>query len=141
MVSQAVSQVKSKGYGVVSPLKEEITIEEPEIMKHGSKYGVKIKANAPSIHMIRAEIMTEVAPIVGSEEQAKDLIDYINENAKDKPDGIWETNIFGKSVRQLVDDGINSKVNKLNEDSQLKLQETMQKIINDSSGGLICIII
>ena len=141
MVSQAVSQVKSKGYGVVSPLKEEITIEEPEIMKHGSKYGVKIKANAPSIHMIRAEIMTEVAPIVGSEEQAKDLIDYINENAKENPDGIWETNIFGKSVRQLVDDGINSKVNKLNEDSQLKLQETMQKIINDSSGGLICIII
>ena len=141
MVSQAVKQVKSKGYGIVSPLKDEITIEEPEIMKHGSKYGVKIKANAPSIHLIRAEIMTEVAPIVGSEEQAKDLITYINDNAKVNPEGIWETNIFGKSIRQLVDDGINSKINKLTDESQLKLQETMQKIINDSNGGLICIII
>ncbi|NLO09462.1 MAG: stage IV sporulation protein A [Clostridiales bacterium] len=141
MVSQAVKQVKSKGYGIVSPLKDEITIEEPEVMKHGSKYGVKIKANAPSIHLIRAEIMTEVAPIVGSEEQAKDLITYINDNAKVNPEGIWETNIFGKSIRQLVDDGINSKINKLTDESQLKLQETMQKIINDSNGGLICIII
>lgn len=141
MVSEAVKQVKSKGYGIVSPLKDEITIEEPEVMKHGSKYGVKIKANAPSIHLIRAEIMTEVAPIVGSEEQAKDLITYINENALVNPDGIWETNIFGKSIRQLVDDGINSKINKLTDESQLKLQETMQKIINDSNGGLICIII
>ncbi|HHT88374.1 MAG TPA: stage IV sporulation protein A [Clostridiales bacterium] len=141
MVSQAVMQVRNKGYGIVSPMKDEISIEEPEVMKHGSKYGVKIKASAPSIHMIRAEIMTEVAPIIGTEEQAKDLINYINENAKDNQEGIWETNIFGKSIRQLVDDGINSKLNKLSDDSQLKLQETMQKIINDSSGGLICIII
>ena len=141
MVSQAVKQVKSKGYGIVSPLKDEISLEEPEVMKHGSKYRVKIKANAPSIHMIRAEIMTEIAPIVGTEEQAKDLITYINENAKENQEGIWETNIFGKSIRQLVDDGINSKVNKLTDDSQLKLQETMQKIINDSNGGIICIII
>jgi stage IV sporulation protein A len=141
MVSQAVTQVKSKGYGIVSPLKEEISIEEPEIIKHGSKYGVKIKANAPSIHLIKAQIITEVAPIVGTEDQAKDLITYINENAKENPDGIWETNIFGKSIRQLVDDGINSKINKLTDESQLKLQETMQKIINDSHGGLVCIII
>ncbi len=140
-VSYAVNQVKGKGYGIVSPVKEEIRIEEPEIMKHGSKYGVKIKASAPSIHMIKADILTEVAPIVGSEDQAKDLIHYIHENASENPEGIWETNIFGKSVRQLVDDGINSKINKLTDDSQLKLQETMQKIINDSNGGLICIII
>ena len=106
-------------------------------MKHGSKYGIKIKANAPSIHLIRAEIMTEIAPIVGSEDQAKDLMNYINENANDNPDGIWDTNIFGKSIRQLVDEGINSKISKLNDDSQVKLQETMQKIINDSNGGLI----
>lgn len=140
-VSQAVNQVKTKGYGIVSPSKEEISIEEPEVMKHGSKYGVKIKANAPSIHMIRAEIMTEVAPIVGTEEQAKDLINYINENSMENPEGIWETNIFGKSIRQLVEEGISSKVNKLTDESQIKLQETMQKIINDSNGGLICIII
>ncbi len=140
-VSAAASQVRAKGYGVVSPLKGEITIQEPEVMKHGNKYGVKIKASAPSIHMIKADILTEVAPIVGSEEQAKDLIQYITENAKDNPEGIWETNIFGKTIRQLVDDGINAKINKLTDESQLKLQETMQKIINDSNGGLICIII
>jgi stage IV sporulation protein A len=140
-VAYATDQVRAKGYGVVSPLKEEISIEEPEIMKHGSKYGVKIKASAPSIHMIKADILTEVAPIVGSEEQAKDLINYIHTNAKENPDGIWDTNIFGKTIRQLVDDGINSKINKLTDESQLKLQETMQKIINDSNGGIICIII
>ncbi|MHB8129704.1 MAG: stage IV sporulation protein A [Mobilitalea sp.] len=140
-VSYATDQVRLKGYGIVTPLKDEISIYEPEVMKHGNKYGVKIKASAPSIHMIKADILTEVAPIVGTEEQAKDLIGYINDNAKENPEGIWETNIFGKTIRQLVDDGINSKINKLTDDSQMKLQETMQKIINDSNGGLICIII
>ena len=140
-VAYATDQVRTKGYGIVSPLKNEIRIEEPEIMKHGNKYGVKIKASGPSIHMIKADIMTEVAPIVGSEEQAKDLIQYINTNAIENPEGIWETNIFGKTIRQLVDDGINSKMNKLTDESQIKLQETMQRIINESNGGLICIII
>ncbi len=140
-VSYATDQVRAKGYGIVSPLKEEIVIEEPEIMKHGNKYGVKIKATAPSIHMIKADILTEVAPIVGTEEQAKDLMGYISANAKENPEGIWETNIFGKTVRQLVDEGINSKISKLTDDSQLKLQDTMQRIINESNGGLICIII
>lgn len=140
-VSYAADQVRAKGYGIVSPLKDEITIEEPEIVKHGNKYGVKIKATAPSVHMIKANIITEVAPIVGSEEQAKDLIGYINANATENPEGIWETNIFGKTVRQLVDDGINSKISKLTDESQIKLQETMQRIINDSNGGLVCIII
>ena len=140
-VSYATDQVRSKGYGIVSPLKSEIRIEEPEVMKHGNKYGVKIKATGPSIHMIKADIITEVAPLVGTEEQAKDLINYINANANDNPEGIWETNIFGKTIRQLVDDGINSKMNKLTDESQIKLQETMQRIINESNGGLICIII
>jgi len=140
-VSYATDQVRQKGYGIVVPVKEEVTIDEPEIMKHGNKFGVKIKATAPSIHMIKANIMTEVAPIVGSEEQAKDLINYINTNAKENPEGIWETNIFGKTIRQLVEDGIYSKMNKLTDESQLKLQDTMQRIINDSNGGLICIII
>ena len=140
-VSYAADQVRRKGYGIVSPMRNEVTIEEPEIIKHGNKFGVKIKATAPSIHMIKADIMTEVAPIVGSEEQARDLINYINVNSKENPEGIWETNIFGKSIRQLVDDGINTKINKLTDESQLKLQDTMQRIINDSNGGLICIII
>ena len=120
---------------------DEIHIEEPEIIKHGNKFGVKIKATAPSIHMINANIETEIAPIVGSEEQASDLIRYINESTEDNPSGIWETNIFGKSIQQLVEEGINNKVNKLNGESQIKLQETIQKVINDSNGGLVCIII
>lgn len=140
-VGGACDDVRSRGYGVVTPTREEITVEEPEIMKHGNKYGVKIKATAPSIHMIKANIETEIAPIVGSEEQANDLINYIKKNSSENPAGIWETNIYGKSIQQLVDDGISAKINKMTDDSQLKLQDTMQKIINDSNGGIICIII
>ncbi|BCN31306.1 stage IV sporulation protein A [Anaeromicropila herbilytica] len=140
-VGNACEEVRFKGYGVVSPDKDEIIIEEPEIIKHGSKYGVKIKAIAPSIHMIKANVETEIAPIVGTEEQASDLITYIKDNTKTNKDGIWETNIFGKSIRQLVDEGINSKVSKMTDEDQVKLQETLQKIVNDSNGGLVCIII
>lgn len=140
-VSNACQDVRTRGYGVVTPTREEITIEEPEVMKHGNKYGVKIKATAPSIHMIRANIQTEIAPIVGSQEQAEDLIAYIRKNAAEQPEGIWETNIYGKSIKQLVDDGISTKISKMSDESQVKLQDTMQKIINDSNGGIICIII
>lgn len=140
-VSNACEQVKYKGYGVVAPVQEEILVEEPEIIRHGNKYGVKIRANAPSVHMIQANIQTEIAPIVGSEDQAKDLIRYMKEQRESSPDGIWETNIFGKTMRQLVDEGISTKINRMTDESQMKLQETMQKIINDSNGGLICIII
>ncbi|MDF2588273.1 MAG: spoIVA [Anaerocolumna sp.] len=140
-VSDACDAVRSRGYGVVNPTRDEITVEDPEIMKHGNKYGVKIKASAPSIHMIKANIETEIAPIVGSEDQANDLINYIKKNASENPEGIWETNIYGKSIKQLVDDGINNKISKMTDESQMKLQETMQKIINDSNGGIICIII
>ncbi len=137
----AGEEVRQKGYGVVTPCMEEIQVEEPEIIKHGSKYGVKIKAVAPSVHMIKANIETEIAPIVGSEEQAKDLIAYISENSKGDPAGIWSTNIFGKSIRQLIEDGIQNKVSKLTDESQIKLQDTIQKVVNDSNGGLVCIII
>lgn len=140
-VGSACEEVRFKGYGVVTPLMEEIQIEEPEIIKNGNKYGVKIKASAPSIHMIKANIETEIAPIVGTEQQAADLIQYIQQSTKENPDGIWEANIFGKSVQQLVEEGMKSKVNKLTDESQLKLQETIQKVINDSNGGLVCIII
>ena len=115
-------------------------MEKPELIRHGNKYGVKIKAESPSIHMIRANIETEIAPIVGTEEQAKDLIEYIN-NAEVGDKGIWDTNIFGKTVEQLVQDGITSKVSMIGEESQMKLQESMQKIVNESNGGMVCIII
>ncbi|MDO5521898.1 MAG: stage IV sporulation protein A [bacterium] len=140
-IGNAYDEVLQRGYGVVTPSIEEISVEDPEIIRHSGKYGVKIKAQAPSIHMIKATIETEIAPIVGSEDQAEDLISYIVDNSKNNPQGIWETNIFGKSIKQLVEDGITTKVNKLTDESQLKLQDTMQKIVNDSNGGIICIII
>jgi len=139
-VQDAVSMVRMKGYGVVTPEKHEISLNSPEIIKHGNKFGVKIKAMSPSIHMIRANIETEIAPIVGTENQAEDLIKYIN-NADTSGDGIWETNIFGKTVEQLVNDGISTKIASIGDESQVKLQDTMQKIVNDSNGGMVCIII
>jgi stage IV sporulation protein A len=140
-VSKALNDVKYKGYGIVAPVLEEITLEKPEIVKHGSKYGVKIKANAPSIHMIRANIETDVSPIVGSEQQSAELINYLTAQVEDDPMSIWDSNIFGKSLHDLVNDGLQNKIFRMPEDSQVKLQETLQKIINDGSGGLICIII
>ena len=139
-VQEALNAVHGTGYGVITPQKEEIRLEAPALTKQGNRYGVKIKASSPSVHLIRADIETEIAPIVGSEQQAKDLIAYIEENAKGE-NGIWDTNIFGKTIRQLVDEGIHSKVNRLTEESQVKLQDTIQKVVNDSNGGLVCIII
>ena len=138
-LSEAWNQVRGKGYGVIIPSVDEITIEEPEIIHHGSKYGVKLRASSPSVHLIQANIETEIAPIVGSEQQAKDLIEYIS--GKDDGSGIWDTNIFGKTVRQLVEEGMESKVSRLTDESRIKLQETIQKVVNDSNGGLVCIII
>lgn len=140
-VQNALAQVRLKGYGVVTPERSEIVLDEPQVIKHGNKYGVKMKAEAPSINLIKAHIETEIAPIVGSEQQAQDLIAYIRENARDSDEGIWNTNIFGKSIEQIVEDGIQAKVSQMTEDCQMKLQDTLQKIINDSNGGMICIII
>ena len=139
-VKDALSQVRLKGYGIVMPDKSEIVLEEPELIRHGNKYGVKIHAQAPSINLIKAHIETEIAPIVGSEQQAKDLIAYIKDSEATE-DGVWETNIFGKSVEQIVEDGMQAKISQMTEDCQVKLQDTLQKIINDSNGGMICIII
>ena len=138
-VQDALTMVKIKGYGVVTPDREDIALEKPELIRHGNKFGVRIKASSPSIHMIRANIETEIAPIVGTEQQAQDLIRFIDQAEAEQ--GIWETNIFGKTVEQLVDDGITTKVASIGEESQLKLQDTMQKIVNDSNGGMVCIII
>ncbi len=139
-VLNALESVRQKGYGVVTPDREEITLDTPTVIKHGNKYGVKIKAQSPSIHMIKANIETEIAPIVGTQQQAQDLIRYISD-AETSKEGIWETNIFGKTIEQLVHDGITGKIAMIGEESQIKLQDTMQKIVNDSNGGMVCIII
>lgn len=138
--ADAVRAVKQCGYGVVLPEKEEISLDAPEVIRHGNKYGVKMKAMSPSIHLIRANIETEIAPIVGTEEQAKDLMQFMK-SAADTEGGIWNTNIFGKTVEQLVEDGIESKISMLGEESRVKLQDTMQQIVNDSNGKMVCIII
>ncbi len=139
-VLHAIDSVRQKGYGVVTPERNEIKLDKPEMTRHGNKFGVKIRAVSPSIHMIRANIETEISPIVGSEEQAQDLIRFITDSSQSEA-GIWGTNIFGKSVEQLVNDGITGKLTMIGDESQLKLQETMQKIVNDSNGGMVCIII
>ena len=139
-VLNAMESVRHTGYGVVTPERTEIELDTPEIIKHGSKYGVKIRAVSPSVHFIKANVITEIAPIVGTEQQAKDLISYIGES-RDDTNSIWDTNIFGKTVEQLVYDGIAGKIAMIGDDSQVRLQETMQKIVNDSTGGFICIII
>ena len=139
-VQNAMESVRGSGYGVVIPEKEEIILDDPVVIRQGSKFGVKIRSTSPSIHMIKANIETEIAPIVGTEQQAEDLIAYIRESGRQE-DGIWKTNIFGKSVEQLVEDGIRTKIAQITEESQVKLQESMQKIVNDSRGGMVCIII
>ncbi len=139
-VEDAMNQVTRNGYGVITPQLSEIEIDEPQIVKHGNKYGIRLRAIAPSIHLIRANIETEIAPIIGTKEQAEGLIDYIKAG-KNTSEGMWSTNIFGKSVGELVEDGIRDKIRLMDEESQVKLQETMQKIVNDSNGGMVCIII
>jgi stage IV sporulation protein A len=139
-VRDAMESVKMKGYGVVNPRKEEIQVDEPMLIKQGNKFGVKIRSEAPSIHMIRANIETEIAPIVGSEQQANDLVRYIKDNSQTE-EGIWGTNIFGKSIEEMITDGMKNKIATINDESQMKLQDTMQKIVNDSNGGMVCIII
>ena len=139
-VQHAIESVRGTGYGVVIPEKNEITLEEPVVIRQGNKYGVKIKSASPSIHMIKANSETEIAPIVGNEQQAKDLIAYIKDGEATE-EGVWDTNIFGKSVEQIVEDGMQAKISQMTEDCQMKLQDTLQKIINDSNGGMICIII
>lgn len=139
-VADAMAAVQVKGYGVVGPGLSDIKMEDPVLIKHGNKFGVRIRATSPSIHMIRANIETEIAPIVGSEEQANDLIAYIREGEKSE-EGAWETNIFGKSIGELMENGIRGKISMMDDECQMKLQDTMQKIVNDNNGGMVCIIL
>lgn len=140
-ISYALEEVKAKGYGIVTPSIDELILDEPEMVKQGSRFGVKLKAKAPSIHMIRADIETEVSPIVGSEKQSEELVNYLLSEFENDPQKIWESNIFGKSLHELVNEGLQTKLCKMPEDAQGKLQETLERIVNEGSGGLICIIL
>ena len=140
-IAFALEEVKATGYGIVTPCIDELILEEPEMVKQGSRFGVKLKAKAPSIHMIRADIETEVSPIVGSEKQSEDLVNYLLSEFESDPKKIWESNIFGKNLHELVNEGLQNKLSRMPEEAQGKLQETLERIVNEGSGGLICIIL
>lgn len=140
-IKYALEEASNTGYGIVPPEVGEMTLEEPKIIKQGGRYGVKLKASAPSLHIIKANIQTEVSPIVGSEKQSEELIKYLLSEFESDPAKIWESNIFGKSLYSLVNEGLQTKLYKMPEEARFKLQETLQKIINEGSGGLICIIL
>ncbi len=140
-VRSALEEVEATGYGIVLPTMEELSLEEPEIIKQGGKYGVRLKASAPSIHMMSANITTEINPIVGSEKQSEELVSYLLTDFEENPTKIWESNIFGKSLHDLVNEGLHNKLYRMPSDARMKLQETIQRIINDGCGGLICIIL
>lgn len=140
-VAEALRDVKETGYGLVAPQLSEMRLEEPEIVKQGSRYGVKLKASAPSLHFIKADIETEVSPIMGTEKQSEELVKSLLEQFENDPSKIWQSNMFGKSLEVLVKEGLQNKLYKMPEDVQVKIQKTLQKIINEGNGGLICIIL
>ncbi len=140
-VSSALEEVKQSGYGVVTPRLEEMILEEPELIRQGSRFGVKLKAKAPSLHIIQADITTEITPIIGTEKQCEELVRYMLDEFEEDPAKIWGSNIFGKSLHDLVREGIQNKLHRMPENAQHKLQDTLQRIVNDGGGGLICIII
>ena len=137
----ALEEVEATGYGIVMPTIDELSLEEPEIVKQGGKYGVRLRAAAPSIHMMKANITAEVNPIVGSERHSEELVMYLLKEFEESPQKIWESNIFGKSLHELVNEGLHNKLYRMPQDARLKLQETIERIINEGCGGLICIIL
>ena len=140
-IKVALQDVKEKGYGVVMPNAEDMSLEDPEIVKQGSRFGVKLKASAPSLHIMSVDIQTEVNPIVGSQAQSEELVKYLMSEFEQNPKAIWETNMFGKSLSSLVNEGINSKINLMPVEAQRKMRKTLGRIINEGKGGIICILL
>lgn len=140
-IEKALADVKDIGYGLVPPSLDELTLEEPEMFRHGNQFGVKLRANAPSLHFIRADIATEVSPIVGTEKQSEELIKYLLDEFEQNPEEIWKTNMFGKSLHDLVKEQLQNKLLMVPDDTRVKLQKTIQKIVNEGNGGLIAIIL
>ena len=140
-IKDAFAEAQSKGYGIVFPTTQEMSLGEPQIFKQGGRFGVRLAAEAPSYHIIQANIRTEISPIVGSERQSEELIDYLLRDFEEDPSKIWESNIFGKSVHDLINEGLHNKLSRMPDDARFKLQETLSRIINEGSAGLICIIL
>ena len=137
-ISDALSSVKATGYGIVMPDASQMTLQPPEVVRKGGAYGVKLKAGAPSIHMIRVDIDTEISPMVGGEQQSQDLISYLS---SEEPDKLWQSNIFGKSVYDLIREGLTSKLIRTPEEVRSKFRGSLTKIVNEGATGLICLIL
>ncbi len=140
-MAEALKSVKETGYGLVPPSMDEMSMEEPEMVRQGGRFGVRLKASAPSLHLIRVDIETEVSPIVGSEKQSEELVKYMMSEFESDPAKIWKTDIFGKPLHELVKEGLSSKLSHMPDDARMKIQETLQRIINEGNGGLICILL
>ncbi len=140
-ISTALEEVRLNGYGVVTPSMDEMTLEEPQIVKQGSRFGVKLKASAPSLHIMQVDIQTEVSPIVGTEQQSEEMVKYLLSEFENDPKGIWETNMFGKSLHMLVNEGLNNKLTSMPDDTQKKMRKTLSRIVNEGKGGVICILL
>lgn len=140
-IKEALEQVEQDGYGVVSPKMEEMTLEEPEIVKQGSRYGVRLKASAPSLHIMKVDVQTEICPVVGSEQQSEDIVKYLLKEFESNPKGLWETNMFGKSLHSLVNEGLNKKILQMPPEAQRKMRKTLSRIVNEGKGGIICILL
>ena len=140
-LSDALDEVERTGYGIVMPSMDELTLEEPELMRQGGRYGVRLTASAPSLHIVKTNITTEVAPIVGSEKHSEDLVKYLLRGFEEEPSSIWQSNIFGKSLHELVNEGLHNKLSKMPMDARDKMRETIERIINEGCSGLICIIL
>lgn len=139
--SLALRELDETGYGIVEPRLEDMAFEEPEMVRQGRNYGVKLRASGPAIHMIRTEVETSVSPVIGTEEQGAELVSYLMEKFEDDPKKIWATDLFGKSLRDLVLDGVTTKIARMPENARNKMQETLARVVNEGSGGLICIIL
>ena len=140
-IAEALHAVRETGYGLVTPTMAEMTLQEPEIVRQGSQFGVKLKAHAPSLHMIRVDIETEVTPVVGTEKQSEELVRYLMDEFENDPQQIWSTNFFGKSLHDMVREGLSNKLLRMPDDAREKVQETLTRIINDGDGGMICILL
>ncbi|MBP0974635.1 MAG: stage IV sporulation protein A, partial [Oscillospiraceae bacterium] len=140
-VRPALEEAEATGYGIIMPEANELTLEEPEMIRQGGRYGVRLRASAPSLHIMKAGIQTTVSPIVGSEKQSEELVLYLLREFEENPAKIWESNIFGKSLHELVNEGLHAKLGKMPAEARLKLQETLERVINEGCSGLICLIL
>ena len=140
-IASALADAEEKGYGVVVPSMEDMTLEEPQIVKRGSQFGVKLKATAPSLHIMKVNIESEVCPVVGTEQQSEDLVKYLLSEFENDPKGIWETNMFGKSLHSLVNEGLSNKINSMPPDTQKKMLKALSRIVNEGKGGILCVLL